>query len=333
MGFTIIELLVVVAIIAVLVALLLPAIQQAREAARRLQCGNNLKQLALALHSYHELHNSFPPGWMRRPPETDAQDEHGDLVDSSWSWGVFTLPGMDQANLYHNIDPDKNYLSDVMTPGSNINLGARVLVDDVRKPIASYRCPSDTGPDYSMDPEKLLLKNDGTDAEPVPTNNYVGNNGSATKDEASYNAAGNEFNGVFSASRLGAIRFRDITDGTSNTILIGERSTTLPNPVGGSPLECGASNYIGYRSGPIPGFFRPGTLSANGRWGINPTSVTACFRGFGSRHPGGATFALCDGSVRFISELIEMNTADVRHNDTIFENLLNRHDGNVVGEF
>ena len=329
-GFTLIELLVVIAIIAILVALLLPAVQQAREAARRLQCSNNLKQLALALHNYHDLHNAMPPGWVLRPP---GNDENGDLVDSSWSWAVFTLPGMEQSNLYGRVDPDRQFLSDIMTPGSTVNSGGRAILDDLLNPLSTFRCPSDTGPALNTFGWKILLRNDGTDAEPVPMNNYVVNNGSGVGTAANMNADGFAFNGIFTSTKQPVVRFADVTDGLSNTVLAGERSTFQPNPGGGAPLLCGASNYLGYRTGINPGETRPGTLSANGRWGINPTTEEACLRGFSSRHPGGAIFALCDGSVRFISELIEVNTVDWRHNDTVFENLLNRHDGNVIGEF
>ena len=207
-----------------------------------------------------------------------------------------------------------------------------MLLDEIRKPITVYRCPSDGGPDHIQHEFKILLQNDGTPAESVPTNNYVGSNGSGTRDRTVSQQTGERFNGIFSDSNTQPVGFRDISDGASNTILVGERSTWLPNPAGGEPLLCGALNYLGYRSGGPPIGPRHGTTVSNGRWGLNMPTID-CFRGFNSRHPGGALFALCDGSVRFISELIEMNTADVKHNDTVFENLLNRRDGDVVGEF
>src|SRR3954454_25192238 len=100
-GFTLIELLVVIAIIAILIALLLPAVQQAREAARRTQCKNNLKQIGLALHNYHDTCNSFPPGWINtwasNPPRSN-------FPGNSWGWNAMILPMMDQGNVYNQIN-------------------------------------------------------------------------------------------------------------------------------------------------------------------------------------------------------------------------------------
>jgi len=95
-GFTLIELLVVIAIIAILIALLLPAVQQAREAARRTQCKNHLKQIGLAIHNYHDTHNTFPPGYIARIPQNITSSERG-----LYGWGAFVLPYMDQAPLYN----------------------------------------------------------------------------------------------------------------------------------------------------------------------------------------------------------------------------------------
>jgi prepilin-type N-terminal cleavage/methylation domain-containing protein len=96
-GFTLIELLVVIAVIAVLIALLLPAVQQAREAARRSQCKNNLKQLALALHNYHDVHNSLPPGWIEDPAITGQED-------GIWAWSAFLLPMLEQTALHQQLN-------------------------------------------------------------------------------------------------------------------------------------------------------------------------------------------------------------------------------------
>ncbi len=125
-GFTLIELLVVIAIIAVLVAILLPAVQQAREAARRSQCSNNLKQLGIALHSYHETQSTFPPGYIF--PNNVAAD-HGFL------WSVFLLPYLDQSGLYNKLSP---------------NGGVTSAMTDTKAPLAVFRCPSDVGADTNV---------------------------------------------------------------------------------------------------------------------------------------------------------------------------------------
>src|SRR6188472_548040 len=98
-GFTLIELLVVIAIIAILIALLLPAVQQAREAARRSQCKNNLKQLGLALHNYHDTSNTLPPGWIAVP----TMSGNTNASAPCWGWGTMILPGLDQAPLYSSM--------------------------------------------------------------------------------------------------------------------------------------------------------------------------------------------------------------------------------------
>src|SRR5687767_15666539 len=99
-GMTLIELLVVIAILALLIALLLPAVQAAREAARRTQCKNNLKQIGLALHNYHDTHLTLPPGYITRFPQDQAATEQ-----SHWGWGAFTLPFLEQAPLYNLLQP------------------------------------------------------------------------------------------------------------------------------------------------------------------------------------------------------------------------------------
>src|SRR5665213_792890 len=136
-GFTLIELLVVIAIIAVLIALLLPAVQQAREAARRTQCKNNLKQLGLALHNYHDItSNTFPPGYIDVNPQ-------GVLL--LWGWGTMILPQIDQAPLYNVLT------SPATVPNINTGLAsatpATVTPNTVQTVIRAFRCPSDNGSD------------------------------------------------------------------------------------------------------------------------------------------------------------------------------------------
>jgi len=136
-GFTLIELLVVIAIIAILISLLLPAVQQAREAARRTQCRNNMKQIGLALHNYHDVFNSFPPGYVAKIPNNKTSSER-----SMFAWGSLILPYIDQGNVYQVLDPgnvltlDQRLLDPVVGPA---------LVAAIQTPLASFRCPTDRG--------------------------------------------------------------------------------------------------------------------------------------------------------------------------------------------
>jgi prepilin-type N-terminal cleavage/methylation domain-containing protein len=143
-GFTLIELLVVIAIIAILIALLLPAVQQAREAARRSQCRNNLKQVGLAIHNYHDAFNTIPPAWI----STQFQVAAGDV--SHWSWGTFLLPYIDQAPLYSLLQPGTRRLD------QNLALGGATAAA-LTTPLTVFRCPSDTGPSLKISAQPWAL--------------------------------------------------------------------------------------------------------------------------------------------------------------------------------
>jgi prepilin-type N-terminal cleavage/methylation domain-containing protein len=131
-GFTLVELLVVIAIIGILVALLLPAVQAAREAARRSECTNNLKQIGVALHNYHDTHKMFPPGWI---PQTGMP---GGGSGYAWGWGTAILPFMEQASL-----PDQIQYGKITIYAA---AGDPAILPLMQTPIAPYRCPSDVGP-------------------------------------------------------------------------------------------------------------------------------------------------------------------------------------------
>ena len=332
-GFTLIELLVVIAIIAILIALLLPAVQQAREAARRSQCKNNLKQIGLALHNYHDVHRTFPPGYVF------GDGSNG--LPQKWGWLAHLLPYIDQAALYElcEIGNGNSFLDDMDG-----------VDGPARRPVVAYRCPSDTAPEVNDSRENW------------GTSNYVGNVGpedaavgdladpllsgdSPTGTEPRTRDANNDFGGIFWENS--EVKIRDITDGTSNTFIVGERAWVLPLP-DGSKAECNAGAWPGSNGKE----FNPASnkaqasaaLSVTGA-GINNVSVypqggnaktkNQCGMTYSSRHEGGAHFLLCDGSVRFISENIQ-NTPSPGDNatvDSLFEYLAHREDGEVIGEF
>ena len=187
-GFTLIELLVVIAIIAVLIALLLPAVQQAREAARRTQCRNNMHQIGLALHNYHDTHGTFPPGGICN----NAGSEWG---EPWWGWMTMILPFMDETAVYNACNFS---VLATLTPNST---AAQQL-------LAQYHCPSDAGPS--------LVNAGATCASSC----YAGVGGFRSTQPYSL-PAGSNMNGVFGCDSR--IRIRDIRDGTSQTFAVAEQ--------------------------------------------------------------------------------------------------------------
>jgi prepilin-type N-terminal cleavage/methylation domain-containing protein/prepilin-type processing-associated H-X9-DG protein len=324
-GFTLIELLVVIAIIAILIGLLLPAVQQAREAARRTKCKNNLHQIALALHNYHDVHNILPPALMSNPLSSTYDDD-------GFGWLVYLLPFVEQKNLYDRINPqgapgvlgqaavfDQYYAGLTMVPGG-----------DTIIPI--YRCPSSALPDHVpatwQIPGSELV---GGGAVPAQ---YPRSIGYATTD---YKAAGGSCYGDYGVMHKqiegGGHRFRDVTDGLSNTIFVGESSYVTSSTGAGNRATTPPTSF---RDWPTwIGSFGDGqdeTVRINGRTGA-PINAGVNFNRMYfaidddcafSYHSGGAHFALGDGSVRFISENIAIQ---------VYCNLHDRRDGNPIGDY
>ncbi|VAX38274.1 hypothetical protein-transmembrane region and signal peptide prediction [hydrothermal vent metagenome] len=263
-GFTLIELLVVIAIIAILIALLLPAVQQAREAARRSACKNNLKQIGLALHNYHDVHRSFPPG---------------DFNVSKIGWGTMILPYLDQAPLYKFISNEGGF--DVNWTGvANIiapNQGANTVL-----PV--FICPSDP------------MDGNNTQKSKYGKSNYVGATTASTITPLVTRELATFYDATTSPRKI-----RDFTDGTSNTLIIAERS------VKGFTTE-GASIWIGHRgSSEFDIYTRIADAVLTGgvlHYGINSSEWQAP----SSSHTGGCHFLFGDGRVRFLSENIDYNT-------------------------
>jgi len=251
-GFTLVELLVVIAIIGVLVALLLPAVQMAREAARRSECSNHNKQIGLALHNYHDTFLQLPAGWVATAGSPRAEGTPG------WGWAAGTLPFLEEENIQSQIVFE-------LPIANGANQAAR------ETEIHGFLCPSAPGP------EDFVLG-----GITVARSNYVGNFGSLEIEDAP--SAGD---GVFYHNSK--TRFRDITDGLSNTFMVGERSSVIDH-----------STWVGVVEGGDEAMARV-VASAD----HTPNDPAAHFDDFSSVHPGGAMFLLSDGSVRFISETID----------------------------
>ena len=275
-GFTLIELLVVIAIIAILIALLLPAVQQAREAARRSTCKNNLKQIGLALHNYHETHNVFPSGWIGVEPGVGPNVEFG----SGWGWGTMSLPFMDQANLYTQL----NFDLDINNAGQPAG-----LIDQV---LPAFRCPSDPAPNMFVLPEEAGLS---MDLATLALANYIGVFGSDELDSCESVPAGTACKSTGPFYHNSNTRFRDITDGLSQTIIVGERKSDESQ----SPKWY--STWVGAVPEGAETFAR--VLGATDHV---PNYKLSHFDDFSSHHVGGAQFVFGDGRVRFVSENIDI---------------------------
>jgi len=300
-GFTLIELLVVIAIIAILIALLVPAVQKVREAAARMQCSNNLKQLALACHAYADSNSKkLPPGGYYN------WDQRG-------TWHVYVLPYMEQSGLYNQLQAAAG--GPLMTTPNSLGKAeaSGVVVRDQKGYLPYGRCPSD-----DLEPTKTVSNYVGSLGPQCATscngdNRFNGMcdqpaNGRWTSSqpwEHGNTLSADQLRGVF--NRLGAtVMFpASITDGTSNTIMIGEQMGKVNDHIRqyGCWWDYNGGSSHGHTLAPI-NFVRPNDLDSYGG------SISACawniVWGFGSRHTGGANFAFCDGSVHFLSSSIDI---------------------------
>jgi prepilin-type N-terminal cleavage/methylation domain-containing protein/prepilin-type processing-associated H-X9-DG protein len=292
-GFTLLELLVVIAIIGVLIGLLLPAVQKVREAANRAQCLNNLKQIALAAHNYHDVYQKFPTGW--RPPVFV-----GDRPTGGANLWVGLLPYFEQDNLYRSWDDHDNRNN---STGETNAVQARV--------IKILICPSDPLP-------QTVVYFNAAIAQPW-ARGYFG--------MSSYSGNGGTRSFTFSGSRItqdgiffrdSSVRLTDVTDGASNTFLFGERyhrdaqfdrqqPDVWPN---GAPI--GQMGRWACIAGPgtlaMVELSTPVPINYQMPTGGDLATVEDRHCASGSGHPGGANFAFADGSVRFVSESIPLLT-------------------------
>jgi len=341
-AFTLIELLVVIAIIAILIALLLPAVQQAREAARRTQCKNNLKQLGLALHNYHDALGVFPIG------HQFVGGFDGDLTNnrggSGFGWGWSILPYFDQGPLFNQFNPSQHAaVTAPTTPGGTVS---NVVLCQTVIPVIS--CPSDPKPSQGIDVPNTTNLDDGAIPKNA-TSSYQGCSGSYdgySGDNPGQAPVMQRWNGAMGRSNSGVTSMRNFTDGTSNSVVVAETKwlmeTTGRNrsrwyaAMDGSPGAAtgaqGATNC----------------LLVQGQWAMNWTQLQGNpqpHRTAGSSHVGGAHFLLGDGSVRFITENIQhtahawtnlANAYDRPNNGAgygLYQRLYSISDGYVLGEF
>jgi prepilin-type N-terminal cleavage/methylation domain-containing protein/prepilin-type processing-associated H-X9-DG protein len=309
-GFTLIELLVVIAIIAILIGLLVPAVQKVREAAARMKCSNNLKQIGLALHGYHDSRGYFPPGYVdgnTNPNSTPDND-----MGPGWGWASFLLPYIEQDNVYKQINFSQG-----------VGIGTNIAIS--QQPLALFQCPSDGLQD-------AFPVYDSTFTVPIATvahGNYVGCNGW----EECFNGAGGNpqggsgadgLSGNFGQAGVGLFyrnsktKIASVTDGLSNTIFVGERSSnhspsTWTGAVTGGrcPAWMATQPPSPYSPPPGPAYdnadFDEALVLAHGNGTHLPSADFPIFDPdvFYSLHTGqGANFLFGDGSVHFLTSTV-----------------------------
>jgi prepilin-type N-terminal cleavage/methylation domain-containing protein/prepilin-type processing-associated H-X9-DG protein len=305
-GFTLVELLVVIAIIAVLVGLLLPAVSKVREAASRASCQNNLHQIGLALHNYHDAFHSFPPGYAAGVPYMDGATD----TSPGWGWGSFLLPQLEQSTLF-----------------ARLNFGMPVEKSpDIQTVVKTFLCPSDITP-FGAFSLQDGFGNSICEATPTSYAASCGDDASGTTDPTG--------NGVF--YRNSKTRISDIIAGSSNTIAIGERAWSNANGIWAGAVPDGVIKR---------GLFNPCQPLVAGAWFPAATLVlshahlnnavfdpdgSAGMDDFGSRHPGGSNFLFADGSVHFLHSVSTDNADGTYTADgVIFQALATRAGGEVV---
>ena len=328
-GFTLVELLVVIAIIGILIGMLLPALQQVREAARRINCGNNLRQISLALLSYENGHREFPPGHLVNPEwsiiQFDVAPPPGGLDLSTrppasawpnrgpfWSWMMRVAPFMEMDGVFNSVDLNSWPWWQLKEDGSSINGTV----------VTGYICPSESRG------VSVWTDQDGHEAA---VTSYLGVSG-----RDSYKESGGQDGFLYCNSNT---KLNDIRDGTSNTLTVGERTPSAnllygwqwagagENRLGESDVVLGIHERIAVPRGGDPNesetdFFRPGVNN-------DPSNLHRFH--YWSNHPGGGMWALADGSVHFYTHSIDSgNNGSNGSAPTLLEMLATRNGGEAV---
>jgi prepilin-type N-terminal cleavage/methylation domain-containing protein/prepilin-type processing-associated H-X9-DG protein len=339
-GFTLIELLVVIAIIAVLVGLLLPAVQKVREAGNRMSCSNNMKQMGLALHMYHDSFKKFPYG-----ADDNFRDSNGNCF-SSLPWGVMILPYLEQQNLYNKFNVSYRHPGPIPplpttynNPPNNTDLADPAL-NPAATPLKVYQCPSS--------PSQGVIYQDNWDNNPnaygpyagsptwtVSASDYIGISGLLSRFTRNY-LPGVRFdhNGVLTDNLQ--VGIADITDGTTNTWMVGECAgapnvyITGPKILATPPYDPNSTGF--YISGNAWADETNGDqwIGGNTYDGMNPVSGGPCvincsnIQGIFAFHTGGANFLYADGHVAFVNQNLDPKVVCL---------LVSYHDGMVVPDY
>jgi prepilin-type N-terminal cleavage/methylation domain-containing protein len=302
-GFTLVELLVVIAIIGVLVALLLPAVQSARESSRRTKCLNNLKQLAIALHSYHDTIGCFPPGYLENNPLTDRAN-----------WITLILPFHEQAAIFQLYDPTTS------TGGGAANF----KLNSANIPV--MQCPSDVNAPPVEYPGQAI--------GPFALGNYLANNGLGPMVSEYRPALSIAQPGIFMVNSR--TRIAEIADGTSNTLLVAE-CLNIPSPSGGTKYDWRGNltypEYCLFQWNNTPNSSNPDWLRDVLCVSVARAPCIATHTAYNNRknivssrslHPSGVQVALADGSGRFVTNVINLAT---------WQALGSPNNGEIIGDF
>ena len=340
-GFTLVELLVVIAIIGILVALLLPAVQAAREAARRTECVNKMKQLGLAVHNYHDTYpgGAIPSVTLCRGPL--AQNTSG------WSWKVSIMPFIEMENTIQALGTSQWNASQIMDE-SDPNFATKKEL--MRQPVDGLRCPSDDGPPIQTyhhhrgNPQGTAWFNGASCNYRASTSSYSQTRRGdgffvMTAEPANTNGTNQPPNCGQGSNYWATLNFASILDGLSNTVMCGEKSYRVRRD------DAASSGQYDSAEGMSPVYFHytmDNSTLAEGSGSRHFQNTTTHHNGTGthwseprrhgysSQHPGGCNYTIGDGSVSFIVDTIECDRVANNVCDSVWERLLRRLDGQTV---